>query len=95
MAARQIDTSIDVYRWLEAAEEEIGYVDGVLGTLTIETTKDGLEVYELRDLDDDALVEYLKDLAVKLRVVARNLDHLADHADLTGLVGDLKSVRYP
>ena len=86
-----MDTQIDVDRWVCAAEAEICEIDGALNALGAEPTPEGIDLHGLANLDAPGVAAYLRGLAAKLQVVATNLNYLADHADLTGLAGSLKS----
>lgn len=87
---RQIDSTIDVGKWISAAEKDLCWVDGALCALGAEPTDEGIKAHGLSNMGGDALVLELKELAAKLESVARRLNHLADHADLTDLVESLK-----
>ena len=90
-----MDTQIDVQWWLADAAEAVCDVDGALSALSGDRLGDSLEVYNLANLDAPSVAEYLKNLAARLQVVATNLIHLADNADLAELAASLQIAAAP
>jgi hypothetical protein len=58
-----MDHTINVDRWIAAAEEEISYVDGTLNALGANQTDEGIMVHNLANLDAAGVAGCLRDLA--------------------------------